>query len=106
MREDDLTKDELARIKGELLGLEILVMHCLCFIAARAENPAHYLAEFGDAAIDGVLQFDGVEVPSRYSKQIQAAAANVVLQCVGAAQVAVAEVDRRPMPAVKTPDTA
>ena len=96
-----MAKDELARVKGELLGLEILLMHCLCFIAARTEDPLRYLTEFGNAAIDGVLQSEGVEVSPRYLKQLQTAATGVILQCVGAAQNVVADVDQRSRPAAR-----
>ena len=86
VREDILTNDELAQLKGELLDPEILVMHCPFFIAARASDPSHHLTEFRKAVIDGVRQFGSAKAPSRHLKQVQTAATGVVRQCVGAAQ--------------------
>ena len=88
-------KDELARIRGEMLGMEVVLMHCLCFIAVHDENPSHYLERFGDAAIDGVLRFEGAGIPPRQLKQFRNAATEIVLHCVRAAQDVVAGVDQR-----------
>ena len=100
-----MNKDDLARIKGELLGLEVVLMHCLCFIAIRDDNPTRYLEKFGDAAIDGVIQSESAEISPRQLKQFQTAATGVILHCVRAAQSVVAEVDHRPRLQDKATDT-
>ena len=90
-----MTKDELARLRGEMFGQQVLLMHCLCFIAAQVDDPSRHLKDFGQAAVQGVLQAEGSQVSPRYLNQFQAAATSVVLHCVEAAQVIVAEASPR-----------
>ena len=86
-----MTKDEVARLRGELFGLQVLVMHCLCFVAANVEHPRRHLQEFRDAAVEGVLQAEAAGISPRYLRQFQNSATSVVCQCMEAAQSVVAQ---------------
>jgi len=81
-----MTGKERAELKGELFGLQVLVMQSLCFIAARTDDPLRHLEVIRDSAVAGIAVEPKADVLSRYFQTFQAAAAHVVVQCVGAAQ--------------------
>ena len=81
-----MTRKDVAELKGELFGLQVLVMQSLCFIAAHTENPVRHLNGLRDAAIAGISGEPKTDIPPRHLQVFQQAAADVVLHCVEAAQ--------------------
>jgi hypothetical protein len=84
--EGDLTRKDVAQLKGELFGLQVLVMQSLCFIAAHTEDPVRHLNGIRDSAVAGISGELNMDVPPRYLEIFQEAAADLVFQCVAAAQ--------------------
>jgi len=81
-----LTKKDVAQLKGELFGLQVLVMQSLCFIAAHTDDPVRHLNGIRDSAVAGISGEPNMDVPPRYLEIFQEAAADLVVQCVAAAQ--------------------
>ncbi len=86
-----MTKKEVAQLKGELFGLQVLVMQSLCFIAAHAEDPVRHLKGIEDSAVEGISGQPQLDILPRYLQAFQQAAAEVVVQCIEAAQSVLAD---------------
>ena len=81
-----MTRKDAVQLKGEVFGLQVLVMQSLCFIAAHTDNPVRHLATLRDAAVEGISENPNDDVLPRYLDVFQQAAAGVVMQCIDAAQ--------------------
>lgn len=86
-----MTRKDVAQLKGELFGLQVLVMQSLCFIAAHTDDPVRHLNGIRDSAVAGISGEPNADVPPRYLEIFQEAAAGLVVQCVAAAQGALAQ---------------
>ncbi len=60
-------------------------MQSLCFIAAHTDDPVRHLKGIRDSAVAGISGQSKADVLPRHLQIFQEAAADVVLQCVGAA---------------------
>lgn len=75
---------EHARLRGELIGLQVLVMKCLSLLAVRVTDPVAFLDRVRDTAVWGL---EHAALPDG-AVQLEAAD-RVIRGCVAAAQDAV-----------------
>jgi hypothetical protein len=81
----------MAQMKGELFGLQVLVMQSLCFIAAHTEDPVRHLKGIRDTAVAGIAAEPKEDIQPRHLRVFQDAAIDVVLRCVETAQGVMAQ---------------
>ena len=99
-----MTSKDAAQLKGELFGLEVLVMQSLCFIAAHTEDPIRHLRWMRDSAVAGISEEPRANILHRHLDVFQQAAADVVMRCVEAAEDVVAKGGVWPRGQGKTPN--
>jgi hypothetical protein len=79
-------------------------MQSLCFIAAHTEDPVRHLSRIRDSAVAGISGDLNMDVPPRYLEIFQEAAADLVVQCVAAAQGVLARGETLPTGPSKASD--
>jgi hypothetical protein len=91
-----MTNAELAELRGEIVGLKVLLANCLSFIAGQTSDPAAHLAAIRDHAIAGLAEITDARIRQQQLPVFRAAAAGIVLQVVGAGATVVVPGSPRP----------
>jgi hypothetical protein len=75
-----MTNEEAAELKGQIVGLKVLLMNCLSFMAGQTSDPLAHLSAIRDHSIAGLAEVTNSTVRPQHLQLFRAAAAGIVSQ--------------------------
>jgi hypothetical protein len=80
-----MTNLELAKFRGEFLGLKVLLVACLTEIAVRRDDPIAYLNHLRDQSVREIAAAAPLDVRRQHMVDFREAASRIIAEATSAA---------------------